>query len=216
MKPKITDIGFYLSKFKTELELSKFKQYSEEMEFKFSKDIEELKKKIDNLWHGLNDYEKEKLKETLLLDHSDLFDIHTKIHRRSTIVSLYIFLESSLNYICKRIINKKTYLKKHDAYKGNIINKAILFLEKDANIDFSKSKLEIEFFNSLNKIRNCIVHYDGIITEYNHRDIIKQIAAETDFLTLDSEREIIIEHIYILEIIKNIGSFFDNIYNQIY
>ena len=216
MKPKITDIGFYLTKFQTELELSKFKKYTDEIEFKFSNDINDLNKEIDEASHGLSEYEKAELKENLSLDHLDLHDIHKKIHRRSTVVSLYTFLESSLNHICNRLLKKKEYHKKPDKYDGSIIQKAILFLENDVNLDFQDLKLEIEFFNNLNKVRNCIVHNAGNITEFKYREIIEKIATETDFLTLEFEREIIIEHIYILEIIKNIGLFLDNTYNQIY
>ena len=56
MKPTITNIGFYLTKFKTEHELSKFKKYSEEIESKLGeiKQIGEICHSISyrslNLW----------------------------------------------------------------------------------------------------------------------------------------------------------------------
>lgn len=83
--------------------------------------------------------------------------------RFSIIIQLYVFLETELKKICDDYYVKN--IKDSRAYKlnGKIdLQKMKTYLSNSVNIDISKSSHWV-FINNFRKLRNCIVHSNGLL-----------------------------------------------------
>ena len=79
------------------------------------------------------------------------------MYRKSTLVSVYSFLESSMNGLCKHLSARHDYPVKLEDLRGKGIVRAKDYLEKLAKVDFDALNGEWSHLMTLNKIRNCIV-----------------------------------------------------------
>jgi len=152
-------------------ELHEFIQFHTETE-KFWKDSDdELNKKIDDI---LKKYPKE--------HHDDIvesygWELHQNqykfpdIHRKSILITIYGFLESDLNKLCKIIsecIDNKIKLR---YLSGKGISRALLYLSKIAEIDKLKFGNELIFIKKTNLLRNCIVHAGGVLPDQEKHEL---------------------------------------------
>jgi hypothetical protein len=85
----------------TEIRLESFRTYTEELELKFHQDKEALVAKQYSLLSGrLTTEERERVESDLSDDYYTIDELYIDQYRKSTLVSIYSFLEHSMNNLC--------------------------------------------------------------------------------------------------------------------
>jgi hypothetical protein len=89
--------------------------------------------------------------------------------RSSVIVSLVSLLEVELQRICNAF--KKSLLLKisHSDFKGTIIDQFKIYLTKVVMISYNFGATEFESIREIIELRNCLVHYEGVIEDFYGR-----------------------------------------------
>lgn len=89
---------------------------------------------------------------------------HIEIFTKSAIISIYTYLEFFLENFCKKVhkYNKKSISPKD--LSGNGIFRSKAYLEKILLINFSSLDSEWDEIVKLNKIRNFLIHSNGVAT----------------------------------------------------
>jgi len=90
-----------LANLSTEIRLESFRKYTEELELKFHQDKEALVTKQYSLLSGrLTTEERERVESDLSDDYYTIDELYIEQYRKSTLVSIYSFLEHSMNNLC--------------------------------------------------------------------------------------------------------------------
>lgn len=137
---------------------------------------------------------------------------------RTTFLHSYFLLESSLDQICKNIQETEHHTLTLKDISGRGIQRASLYLRKVCKVTIpfdTKYWIELQDFN---KIRNSLVHSDGVVEKTN-QDIIKIAANYNGIVLGDFDNN----GVSFLEISKDftvyslncIESFFKSIYQNI-
>ncbi len=110
----------------------------------------------------------------------------------SFVVSLFIFMEARLVDLCNFIqkSNKQTF-GVHDL-SGMGVGRAIKYLEKVLSCSFPVDPKVRSDFNVAWKLRNALVHNEGIIHPDNQKIIQDFIKAKSKILSFDSHNKIMI------------------------
>ena len=198
----------------SENKLEKFRQYAQGIESEFKQEVKQRNKRFDEQTEELDDYEKAELKEFLSDTYVQLEDIYVKIHRRSILVSIYSFLENSLNRLCNQLNSRNKYPIKVEDLKGEGVVRAKIYLEKLVQIDFSIINTEWSCIQELNKLRNCIVHCEGDISNYRQKKAIENIVKNNKNLSLLFDHEIMVDYEYIDSVLTNTEAFLNKLYDQ--
>ena len=141
-------------------------------------------------------------------------EIYVGLYRKSTLVSIYSFLENVMNRLCGYLTRKNSYSFALNDLKGEGIVRARNYLEKSAGADSTLLNGEWSRLKLLNKFRNCIVHCEGDVSASNSASSTEMINA-TPGLSLRSERLITVERIYIDACITTVEEFLEKLYNQL-
>ena len=103
--------------------------------------------------------------------------------RMSIIVNLVTFLEVELQNFCSNLQTALNLKIKYNEIKGTILEQFKTYTNKvgDLEIDFSSSTYQR--VKNIIELRNCIVHYEGIIEnfygrKFNRSEAIKKLAKE--------------------------------------
>ncbi|WP_162816456.1 hypothetical protein [Halomonas sp. BN3-1] len=196
--------------------LERFREYTLEIECKFSADKNRLADSFSEATEGLNDDEIREVENYFSDDYYIIEEIHVGLYRRSTLVSVYSFLENSLNTLCGHLYKRHGYPVEVGDLHGEGIVRAKSYLEKLAGIDFSLLNGEWSTISSFNKIRNCIVHSEGNIKAARSTTQLKSIVTNSPGLSLKDERYIKIDREYIDAIITTVEKFMDKLYDQVF
>ncbi|WP_157485840.1 hypothetical protein [Flavobacterium soli] len=137
--------------------------------------------------------------------------------RYSVIIQIYSFLEAELNKICQTIHeNFDVKFRLSDLKGANDIDRVKLYLLKTLNHDISKIKLW-KFVNDFRKIRNLIVHSDGIFT-INHNDYRSVVEFSKDNFQINEINETMVLMIdnpeFIVNSINSISRFLNHVINN--
>jgi len=90
-----------LANLSTKIRLESFRTYTEELELKFHQDKEVLVAKQYPLLSGcLTTEERERVESDLSDDYYTIDELCIDQYRKSTLVSIYLFLEHSMNHLC--------------------------------------------------------------------------------------------------------------------
>ena len=172
-----------------------FREYTLDVESKFNADKKRLDRSYDDAINGLSECE--------------IREIYVSMYRKSTIVSVYSFLENSLNNLCRNLCAKYGYPVTLVDLKGERIVRAKDYLEKLAKVDFSIPNGKWSDLQTLNKIRNCIVHCEGDIESSKSTFQIQNIVNNNSNLSLKDDRHIKIEREYVDFCITKTEDFLD-------
>ena len=135
--------------------LEKFRGYTLEIESKFNADKSYLEKSYNEAIKDLSDEEIREIEDYFSDDYYLIEEIHVELYRKSTLVSVYSFLENSMNTLCRHLHKRHAYSIGLSDLRGEGIVRAKNYLEKLAGIDFSAVNGEWSHLMSFNKIRNC-------------------------------------------------------------
>jgi len=204
----------YALKFQANDRLEEFRQYTQEIESKFDADKDKLARRYSDSVNGLSAEEVNKVNDYFSDDYYTIEEIHVDLFRKSTLVSLYSFLENAMNRLCRNLARKNSYFFALDDLKGEGIVRARNYLVKLAGTDFNLLNGEWSKLLNLNKVRNCIVHCEGYVSASKIASIAG-IINETPGLSLRNERLITVERIYIDACITTVEEFLQKLYNQL-
>jgi|LakMenEpi03Aug12_release.lakeMendotaPanAssembly.Ray.scaffolds.fasta_scaffold394942_2 hypothetical protein len=201
-------------KFQANDRLEEFRQYTQEVESKFDADKAELARRYSDSVNGLSAEETNEVNDYFADNYYTIEEIYVGLFRKSTLVSIYSFLENAMNHLCRYLARKNSYSFALNDLKGEGIVRARNYLEKSAGADFNLLNGEWSKLKLLNKVRNCIVHCEGDVSAFNSASIAEMINA-TPGLSLRSERLITVERIYIDACITTVEEFLEKLYNQL-
>ena len=204
----------YALKFQANDWLEEFRQYTQEIESKFDADKDELARRYSDSVNGLSAEEVNEVNDYFSDDYYTIEEIHVGLFRKSTLVSIYSFLENAVNRLCRNLARKNSYSFALNDLKGEGIVRARNYLEKSAGADFNLLNGEWSKLLKLNKVRNCIVHCEGDVSASKIASIAEMINA-TPGLSLRNERLITVERIYIDACITTVEEFLEKLYNQL-
>lgn len=196
--------------------LEHFREYTLELESKFSADKNRLTDTFLEATEGFNDDDLREMKDYFSDDYYVIEEIHIGLYRKSTLVSVYSFLENSLNILCRHMRKRYGYAVGVADLRGEGIVRARLYLEKMSNINFSLLNGEWSEISSFNKVRNCIVHSEGNIKASKSPAQLANIVNASPGLSLRNERYIKVERVYIDDIITTIEKFMKKLYDQVF
>lgn len=201
---------------RTKDRLEKFRQYTLEIELKFNFDQNELSNRYTDAVKGLPSDKAREIEEYFYDDYYIIEKIYIAMYRKSTLASIYSFLEVSMNRICTHLNSKHDYPVDINDLKDNGIVRAKNYLEKLAKVNFNKLNGEWSDLRDFNKIRNCIIHSEGNIKNSRNETKLKNIINNTQSLSLYEERNIEIDREYIDFIIDRIEKFLEKLHQQVF
>lgn len=195
--------------------LEEFRQYTLEIEAKFDSDKIALSSSYEIAIAGLSEDEKREIEDYFSDDYYIIEEIHVGLYRKSTLVSVYSFLENSMNSLCRLLGTRHTYPVSLNDLRGEGIIRAKDYLEKLAKVDFNALNDEWSHLMTLNKIRNCIVHSEGDIKASKSSTQLENVINATSGLSLRHEKNIKIEREYVDFCIKKVEVFLEKLYQQV-
>jgi hypothetical protein len=200
---------------KTEEELERLEEYNTAIENKFIQDKTVLSKSYDKKFVNkkLPSEIEYMLGEQLTSEYYIIDNLFLKTFRYSMIVTIYSLIEMELNYLCRYLCHTKQLVLTLDEVRGDGIERAKVYLSKVCDVNFPDTN-EWNEITKLNKIRNCIVHAQGDTDGANSPAKIKNIVKNTSSISLESDRFIRIETIYINTILTKTKKFFKDIYKK--
>lgn len=201
---------------RAESRLNEFRQYTLEIEAKFDSDKNALSGSYKKAIEGLSEDDLREVEDFFSDDYYIIEEINVGLYRKSTLVSLYSFLENSMNGLCRHLGSRHTYPVSLNDLRGEGIVRAKDYLEKLAKVDFAALNGEWSHLMTLNKIRNCIVHSEGDIKASKSPDNLETIINITPGLSLRNERKIKIEREYINFCIDKVECFLKKLYQNVF
>jgi len=199
---------------RTKGRLEELRNYTQALENKFNADKENLSNYYDSSIEGLDVEDIRALDDHFSYSYYMIEDVHIGMYRKSTLISVYSFLESSMNGLCHLLQTLHNYPVVLDDMKGEGIYRAKAYLSKLSKIDFEPLNGEWCFLMSLNKVRNCIAHSEGDIGSYKSKDKILNIINNNDQLSLKNNRHIRVEREYVDDSIDAVEKFLEKLYQK--
>lgn len=196
--------------------LEEFRKYSHELEIKFENDVNNLADKFGLTNSSINDKSSLILNILFSREYRTIQDIFIGTYRKSTLVSIYSFLENTMRSLCEYIYEVNEYPIKLDDLKGDGIQRSKEYLEKMAKIKFDSINSSWSNLQNLNALRNCIVHTEGDIKNFKRSQKLKNIVENNDYLSLERDRDIVIEREFIDETINEVEKLIDYLFFKIF
>lgn len=189
---------------KLKVELSKFREYYQEIENKFQTDKKSIvDMRNSSIYDDMNEFER---------DYYDIELHHLDIHRKSCLVTLYSYLENFLNYFCEYLYELNGRKLKYTDLSGKGIFRARLYLLKVEGVDFDQMNNEWNQIIGFNLIRNNIVHKSGKVG----KDKLIKFIDTNENLSVNNFDDVRIESAYIYDLINIIENFILNIHTQVF
>jgi hypothetical protein len=139
--------------------------YASEFEAMLEKGREELEEKVEARMVGIAKDVQIELAEDYAWELDQSTSFFPQLHRESLFLTLYNYLEHSLNTVCERIgveIESNVKLREID---GRGVRRAISYLKSVPQFNFSEIGDDIAFIRNANALRNSVVHNGSILPE---------------------------------------------------
>lgn len=222
MKIEIFPFEHRYELFHIELSLITFKEYFKVMEVSLQEKREDIIEKAFERSRKLQEenYVGDDLEHLYCTINNSVDEIEIEFIQRfrfSVIIQLYAFLETELRYYCKTHNSENNNENSFSKLKGiSDLDKIKIVLIKLAKNDIS-ANCHWEFIDNFRKLRNCIVHSNGIILR-NDRNFnsIKAFSKENFDIKKYEENYIVrITEVKFIDLcFKNIESFLTKIVYQ--
>ncbi|HFG1852670.1 TPA: hypothetical protein ACGF2G_003665, partial [Vibrio cholerae] len=120
-----------------------------------------------------------------------------RIHRASTLLMIYSFLEHSMMRICSIYEEKLNIPLSVNELSGNGIHRCQMYLSKFSGFEFSDKsiKRDWDFLKFFNQLRNCLAHEEGYLSDKSK--IKRSTINGTKGLSMYNDT-ILISHDYVL------------------
>ncbi len=201
--------------------LKEFKEYSGDLEAKFKGERE---KKLEDFKLDLEREAKEKdysdddielINKHYENEYAEVSDSKLLLYRKSTLMSLYTFLESQLHRVC--VLAKERHELTLDVaeLKGEGVVRSKDYLKKHGLLDTTPINGEWSSIQEFNKVRNCLVHCNGNIRFYRNENQIKKIVEQSQHLELLHGEVLFISKDYVDFTISNMELFIEEVHRQV-
>jgi hypothetical protein len=135
--------------------------------------------------------------------------VNIRMHRYSTILAIYSYLESSLQKICFEVEkNKLCPISVKDLNKDGI-ERSVLYIEKVTSINPKLPNDTWENIQHLKSVRNCIMHGSGDINlvRDSYKKKIENLAVGDKVLTLIDQCLIMVKSEFIIDVLTCIEAY---------
>lgn len=203
-KNKEIPVSFYLFAMRSNHndKVENFKLFISNIENKFDLDINELSERYESYVEYLSNHECiNEINDDFGEQYSEIVYQVNNIFRRSLIVSIHSYLESTLGDLTKKTLDKNGMKLSKKPSGSSTLKHYKDTLKNKANVDFSSVSKEWDFINNANAIRNAIVHSNGIASKK-----IEEIEKSTTGISI-KDREIVIEKDYLTELLSCVDDF---------
>lgn len=201
-----------VTKMRSRIRLKNIRKYMEELEDKFNGDKESLLAAQESMLSENNTELRELVNRNFRDAYYSIDEIYLGQYRKSTLISIYSFLECTMMDLCDLVqLSYYSPLGVKDL-RGKGINQARLYLEKVAKINFEELNAEWAELVTLNRIRNYIVHADGV-EDVVSNDLSK-VANRTQGLSIKQYGRLQVDHTYIDSSITTVENFLDKLYSK--
>lgn len=133
--------------------------------------------------------------------------VHMRMHRYSAILALYSYLESSLQKLCFTYEEKFQCPISVTELSGDGVERCTKYIKKVAGINCKSPNHIWESVETLNKVRNCIMHGAGDATLIrSSTSFIKKIEHDKDLYFIDKYLLMIPDE-FIIRMISDVETF---------
>ena len=191
-----------------------FRHFHTEAESSWSNKDSQLQKQINEKLNKFPEEHHQDIIESFSWDMHQLQNQFPNIHRESLVITIFNFLEKQLNHLCNILSEYFSGTVKLNDLNGRGIRRALLYLSKVANIDFTKFKEEKDYILKVSKIRNQIVHNGGILP-IKPSDPINIFISKNQLLHGSPGFEVILDPEFLYELIDTSIEFFEKLDGEI-
>lgn len=191
-----------------------FRNYTLVVESKFSQDKSKLEVQYHKQSKDLTDEELHYIHDYFSDEYHQIENIYIGMYRKSTLISIYTLLESSLHDLCEHLCRLNAYSESVTESRGEGVKRSINYLKKWAGVDITPINSSWAHISSMAKLRNCIVHCDGKISTYKLKKDIENIVCNNNDLSLVDVGRLSLNRRYLDVTINEIEVLLDSIYAQ--
>lgn len=142
----------------------------------------------------------------------EMYESFSNLFLKSFLISLYTFLEANLAERCRTIEKKHSYSLSLRDLSGTGINQSMNYLIKVHHINYALAKsTEWEEIQNIRRLRNCIVHNGGILSENAERQLEDFIRNESTIQVQKDTKNIILSKQFCDQAIRLLEQFLHNI-----
>lgn len=201
-----------VTKLRTTIHLKNLRKYIKELEDKFNADKESLLAKQKSMPSKYGAMRREFVNIDFRDDYYTIDEIYLGLYRKSMLVTIYSFLEYTMMDLCDLV--KQFYNSSFGAQdlKGKGIIRSRLYLEKVAKINFDKLNAEWADLLTLNKVRNHIVHADGVDDVVSNN--LTKLVNRTQGLSVKNHGRLLVDSTYIDSSITTVENFLEKLYSK--
>lgn len=162
--------------------------------------------------------EKEFLLECYGDDVFDVEEVYPRIQRYALFVTAVSQVEGAVVALCKGARFALELEKEFNAKGNEVINRAVSYLEKKAEIDTSRIQYYTGLADDLRIVRNCIVHSQGRLNERKKEDIerIRSFAKEIPAIELGNYDMLVLKAGFVDHSAHEMGTFVERLYDLLY
>ena len=195
---------------KMSADISNFQELSRLVEEAIKYECSNLSKRIDGEKLNLLQDDKDLLDGFYENKVTQLQEEFPRLQRYALFTTAMAMVESNLVALCytlQDIMSPPVVYKKPS---GDIINKSIKYLEKNACVDMSRISRDIYNINMLRRLRNCIVHSEGENTDSKPEEI-QAYCDRLPTLSIDIKNRIIFSEDFVPSASHMIRHFFNGV-----
>ncbi|MDP2125736.1 MAG: hypothetical protein Q8K97_00020 [Pseudohongiella sp.] len=158
-------------------------------------DLQEFRNYIDGYLKNESKYFEEEAHVDLEREFLPLFsETFPPILHSSLVITSVIFLETQIRGISQALKEKLNLKLSLRDLSGNLLDQFKKYLIAVADVDSAHEHIPWDDVSSLFEFRNCLVHADGILTNYPKRKVIEQLfnkhgleLGEGELISVDSD-----------------------------
>ena len=186
-------------------------EYLTRTEKSLQKALEEFEAKYYEEVQKFTPAQRQEFDELYAEDYWRYLEGFPRILRSSFLVSACSLLEYEIGMICKRLQQKKKILISCSDLRGDMLERAKLYC-KLAGLDLPTDDSTWQEVNHYIKVRNCIVHKNGLLKEFQgDKDLISYITRKGIISQDTIEQEIALTEQFLKEVIVTIRAFLEKI-----
>lgn len=195
-----------------ELDLDYLDELAQSAEVFLESELRRFATETDDRAKGMTEEQKEEWYEWNHDDYWKLTEVFPLKLRSAIFVTIHSSVEHELVHLCDRLYReKKLVLEYSDLAGGGYLQTAQKYLTKVAQIPFPDALLEWKNILYYARVRNAIVHNDGIVKKTDH-EIQQFIKANAPHISLDHFYRIRVSKGFSLKVVSDARSFFKALY----
>jgi len=132
--------------------------------------------------------------------------------RYSMMILIFIVFETRAKALCQELKRRRPHIPHTiECYRDGIVKRIKLFLGQEA-CRVSVPPNIWEEIECLQKVRNCLVHADGLITESDNQQFLQQLAKKKIGFSIDESGRAEIDFLLCRRMVKSVRAFFVSVF----